>query len=620
MTKKLAAWLRLQPAPIHEEPLLAALAKWLGAEETREALRACDRQRAYPERLVAQARDLGLVDLLMDGGVAPGRRSSVTVPHLSAVNFMAARCGGSLAITIGVNFLALLPVNLSGTDQQRAQVRRQLDSGALSSMLLTEQRHGSNLLGNEAFAERGIVDPEGAFVAHAGTDFSHYRLAGHKDTINGGSRHGVLVSLLRTRKREERVEGPLAARGDFSLFVVPRDRTVVATHRWHTLPAKAADISSLAFAGTVVPRAALLESEGDGFPLVQKTLAFSRGGISALACGASSWAVEHATAYARQRSLAAGAGDARPAGIVALGAIAHHLVKAAALDLIAATTSLRSIAMMNAFGVVGAPSTAVSKLLSCELAELAVTECRKVLGGRALLVDDPFETVIRDVLLYGVFDGTSHVMLEQIQSRLATMAGPGPSLDDGEAPRTLDALGAMYRTAPRAIRELGRTDPSASPPGLWARVVALESVDPKDHVAALPALVEALLLLVRHARTSGAWAVDHALRFELASTFAGVEGLVALTELADPKRRGRLGLETSVVDDPVDVAGYRFAWHWWAAQLTQRIRAHWQGLGASSAGPRAASFGGLEGLEAALQRELLVVRRIVQQDVEQSAR
>nr|WP_276604206.1 acyl-CoA dehydrogenase family protein [Nannocystis pusilla] len=252
-------WTRLCPVDVLRHPVVAGVAKLLAAPDIQAALHEGQRAGTYPAEVVAALRRIGVARLYTD---------EAEVFHLCGLNAIAAAVDGSLAITLGVNALALLPVHLGAGPELRAQILKKINDGAFAAMLLTELDHGSNLLRNEAAA---APHPDGG-----------YRLSGEKHLINGATHHDVLVALMRTAR------GGAVAFGDFSVFCVDRDDSVEALPRWSTLPARAADIAGVRFHGTHVPEDSLVGKLGDGFSLVQRTLTLSRGGISGLASGSAS--------------------------------------------------------------------------------------------------------------------------------------------------------------------------------------------------------------------------------------------------------------------------------------------------------------------------------------------
>lgn len=494
----LPAWIRLCPVDVMRDPTLAALAELLAAPSSVAALRAGQEAGEYPAGLVAAAHRLGLGRLLTD---------EADVFRLCALNALTASVDGTLAITLGVNALALLPVHLGAAPELRRRVFDRVERGACSSMLLTELDHGSNLLRNQA---RATAD---------GDDF---RLTGEKHLINGATRHDLLISLMRTASSEG------LAFGDFTLFVVERDDTVEALPRWSTLPMRGADIAGVRFHGTRVPRSAVIGKVGDGFSLVQQTLSLSRGGISGLASGCASGSLALARQYARAR-------DVYGAPIADLDAIADHLVRHAELDLAAACMAIKATVAANTLGIGAAVYTAAAKLACCALAEEAVDQGRRVVSSRALLTDQPYERFVRDVLLFGVFDGTSHLMLQDLGLRLPQLAKR--RADD---PPPLPQVAAFYAAAPRPLSVLAEQRAPVRHLDLAAYVRALDALPGAASLAPQVALTDALLGLVRDLRGHRAWS-DQGVRFALAEALAWLECSLALVELCDPERRAALG-------------------------------------------------------------------------------
>lgn len=523
------AWRRLAPEAPGGGPL-ADIDAYLSRPETLAALDEAESGGGYPRGVLADLRALSLAELFV-----PDRANS---PELGALNAITARRSGSLAITLGVNALALLPVYLAGTDEQCLRVADRLRAGAAAALLLTELEHGSNLLGNEAAAR-----PDGACFV----------LSGEKHLINGGTEHELLVALMRTGARGP--SGPrVAALRDFTLFLVERDSTVAALPRWRTLPARAADISGVRFAGTRVPAEAVIGAVGDGFAVVQKTLMVSHGGIAALASGAVSGALEVALGYAHTREMYG-------APIVSMDAIAEHLVRMVVLDTVVAAMAVKAAYASSAFGPGGGYLGAAAKYACCRLAEEAVGEGRHVLGARALLESLPYARFVRDVLLYGVFDGTSHVMLDDLSGhalRFAaaakTRSGPDPARD-------------MYVAVPRPIR-VARKPWRPYAPALAPRCRELAAASGDGAVSALADLAAALESVVRDARAAGRWTADQAFRFESAAVLAELEALLAVCELAAPACRATLGLPGPA---SADAAAAAVAVDWLGGRLAHRI-------------------------------------------------
>lgn len=592
-----STWLRYCPQDrLREEPVLQRVAAYLALPETQATLDDLERRQEYPESVVERLRELGLPRLFSEVGADP----LATPYHLCLLNLVAASHDTSLAITLGVNSLSLISAYVGASPEQLAQILERVGAGEFSAMLLTELACGSDLLRSQARAEGGRIGADGAFEPVAeGEAPTHYRLSGEKQLINGGNRHSQFFVLLRTRDACASEEGrgsPLAGRGAHSMFWVERQEGTEGLARWATLPARGADISGVRFDDVVVPAAQRLGVEGEGYSLAQKVLSVSRGGISALAMGTLERARALALGYAAQRHL-----YGEP--IAARGAIALHLLRMEALTRAGSAASLRANAWVNACGLKAVVHTAVAKLIACRAAEEGVGEGRQVLGGRALLADLPYARLIRDVLLYGVFDGTSHVMLEELKVHLARAVRAHRRGRDAERD-TLDESRRVYALPLRSLVDSTRGAPLVKRPlpTAW-HARALCAVEGATDLSPLVDLVEALFAIVAATMDGGGWTSDQALAHALASVYAEVEALLALVETFDPDRRATL-MSPVPGETEFDRRATRYALGWLGgracSQLSRRMAQ--AGLSPEILGAELVERGGLAGIEARFLR------------------
>lgn len=559
---ELSSWERLEPAHLALAPPIERLRRALDDRDMREELARCEAEERYPRAAVERLRRAGWLDLVSETptvGCPAGGASRLTATHLSLLNALTARRDGTLGITIGVQSLALLPVWLGGTPAQQAWVFERMRQGASTSLLLTELPSSSDLLSNEARAEPGRL-VEGAFVP-GGEDPTHYRVRGAKHLINGGREHELLITLLRTRDGD-RGASLLRALSDHSLLVIDRDATCVPLHRWATHPMRAADISGVAFEGTLVPVERRLGVEGAGFGLIKHTLTISRGGIASLAAGTAARARDLALGYARRRELYG-------APLARLGAIAGHLLRLEALELVVSCVALRAVSAINAYALRASWSTAVAKLVACDLAEEAVREGGRVLSARALVEELPYARLLRDVTLYPVFDGTRHVMLDELANRLAGLVAR-PTQEDPLAE-------ARARYAAPARRLVGISARRVSPwvPDLAAAARALATLPGERDLSFLAPIGERLFASVRALIAAGEWDADQDLRFSAAAAAGALCALLGTVELADPDRRAALDLPPALpADDPARAALVaRFALGWLGARTAEQVEA-----------------------------------------------
>ena len=378
-------------------------------------------------------------------------------------------------------------------------------------MGLSEWERGSDLSRNETRATR---QGEG------------YELCGEKRPLNQARFADILTVLART---SDPTEGSLlGASAGMSVFMLERDETVENLDRIVTLPAVAADIGGFRLRASRVGSDALIGGEGEGFSLVQKSLAISRGGISAFACGTSALGRRLAADYVFSRHLYG-------APIAALPAVAGHLQRLAAFELAVHCLSLRATALANAVGQGAAYYTAMAKYMCCELGERAAEEGRHLFGARALM-GGPYEAVVRDSLLYGAFDGTRHVVLDGLKHRVRqALSGRR------RAGSIVGELKEAYRTPPAPIVEAARLSgrPLAACPLAHSRELAelSGSVD----IAPLAAAAECVVEIVRQVAESDHFSGQRE-AFDAVDAVCRIEAAIAVAELGDRRRRIALGL------------------------------------------------------------------------------
>lgn len=484
------------PKSVREHAALRSIAAYVANPKVRQRLAEGQHRGEYPEEVLAELQGLGLASLF---------GPEATPWHLCALSAELAAADGSLAITVGVNGLALLPVHLDGRAQLRERVFEQVTAGEMGAMLLTEWAHGSDLVANETRARR----VEGRI-----------RIDGNKALINGGSRHRLLTILARTRDRDLSEPGARrAALGDHTLLWAERDATVDAVARHPTLSARGADISRVDLRGTTVADDAIIGREGDGFAVVRRTLTVSRGGIAALAAGAVAAVHAIALGYAHDRVI-----YGHP--IATLDAIADHVAELAELEAQCAAVSLRATAFVNGFGVEAAPHTAAAKLVAPRLAERACDVARRVLGSRALLEDHDLARFVRDVPLYGIFDGTQHVMLEELGFGLDRLSR-GRRLDPDDP---IERARHAWTAPPRTLQAIGESRDRLRPIDPRRHAERLAELATWSWVGALPGLATRLVSL--HAELA-----EHAtqtVRFDAAEALAWLEVCFGCIELGDP--------------------------------------------------------------------------------------
>jgi hypothetical protein len=196
------------------------------------------------------------------------------------------------------------------------------------------------------------------------------------------------------------------------------------------------------------------------------------------------------------------------------------------------------------------------------------------------------------VLLYGVFDGTSHLMLQQLAFAVDNALGPRP-----RDPEPVARAAGAWSAAPRPLHELGRPAPAVRTDYVQlARAYAERGVWPVTQT--LPELARGLNLAHRALHDSGAWSLQsHS--FELAEVAAWIEVVIATVELGDP---GVLSLlERCPAREPVTAlcAGAALIAQRAALAIENLVQAH-----GADAGPCVLPLGRFARDAAAAQRQL----------------
>jgi hypothetical protein len=126
-------WHELCPWPNAVGSQWQDIASYLHDPETRIHLADDERERRYPDEVRRRLHSLGLHRFLADS--APSDETLLTVPHICSLNALLGSVNSSLAISVGVNKLALLPAYNAARGAQLDWLSCQVAGGAFASML-----------------------------------------------------------------------------------------------------------------------------------------------------------------------------------------------------------------------------------------------------------------------------------------------------------------------------------------------------------------------------------------------------------------------------------------------------------------------------------------------------
>ncbi len=336
-----------------------------------------DKKGIFPEEVYREAWKMGLMNLNVPaefGGSGLGMIEQVLITEE-----LAHACGG-MTTSILANCLALQPINLAGTPEQKAKFLAPFCADYnLASFALTEPGGGSDVASMKTTARK-----EG----------DHYILDGEKAFITNAP-HASLFTVFATVDRSLRHKGITA-------FIVPRDTPGLTTGKEEDkMGQRASATSTVNFEGVKIPVANRLGQEGEGFRVAMTTLDSTRTPIGALAVGIAQAALDHAAAYSLQRTA-----FGKP--IAEHQAIALKLANMAQLVDAARLLTMRSAWLFDEGKSVTLESS-IAKCFASDMAMEVTNEAIQIFGGNGYMREYPVEKLLRDAKLTQIYEGANEI-------------------------------------------------------------------------------------------------------------------------------------------------------------------------------------------------------------------
>ncbi len=362
-----------------EQKELRALAHSFAEREIRPAEAECDADMRHPAELIAQAHELGLMNVHVPeeyGGLGLSTFDGMLVGEELYWG-----CSG-IGTSITANGLGAGPVVAFGSPEQKARwLPPLLESPILCSFGLSEPGAGSDVAALRTSAVR-----EG----------DEYVLNGSKTFITNAGYADWTVVFAKT--------DPQAGHRGMSAFVVPMDTPGVAIEKHlEKMGQRATDTSAFALTDVRVPVENRLGEEGDGFKIAMATLDFTRPGTAIGAVGVAQAAYEHALEYAKERVT------------FDLPIAMHQAVGFMVADMATEIQASRLLCWQAAWMLdqgMGRESTLYSsfaKRFAADTAMKVTTDAVQVLGGYGYIKEYPVEKLMRDAKLFQIYEGTSQI-------------------------------------------------------------------------------------------------------------------------------------------------------------------------------------------------------------------
>lgn len=340
----------------------------------------------FPLHLMPKMGELGLLGAAFPevyGGTGAGLVAQMlVVEELS-------RASGGISATVLVQCLAINPVLVVGTEEQKQKYAVPAIKGEkVGAIAVTEPNHGSNVAGIEAVAERC---PGG------------YVLNGTKMFITNGPFADFVLVAAKTDRA--------AGRKGITMFIVEKGQRGFYSARklkkmgWHT-----SETAELVLEDCFVPEENRLGEEGRGFYYIMEDFNVERLFLAAQGIGLAQAALEEALSYARTRTQ-----FGRP--IIEFQAVSHKLADMAT-KVAAARHLAYNAARMVESGIPAVKEVSMAKYYASEMANRVTYDAIQVFGGYGYMTEYPVQRYYRDARILSIGGGTSEIQKEIIARRL----------------------------------------------------------------------------------------------------------------------------------------------------------------------------------------------------------
>ena len=360
-----------------EQLALQATARRFAREEIAPVAAHHDQSGEFPRQLIEKAWELGLCNTVIGGDYGGLGLSSVDACLI--MEEIAWGCSG-VATSVAANDLALMPIVLSGSDEQKREwLPRFTEKPQLAAFCLSEPGAGSDVAGLQL---------------HAVKEGEDYLLTGTKCWITNGGEADV-YTVFATLDRKSRHKGICA-------FVLEAATPgISAGKKEDKMGQRASDTRVVHFDGARVPAAQRIGAEGAGFGVAMQTLDQSRPPIAALATGIAQRALDEAVGYARERRA-----FGQPIG--EFQAIQFMLADMAK-EIEASRLLTQQSAWMLDQGIRASKHSSMAKCFATDAAMRITTDAVQVFGGNGYTKEYPVEKLMRDAKLMQIYEGTNQI-------------------------------------------------------------------------------------------------------------------------------------------------------------------------------------------------------------------
>jgi len=264
-------------------------------------------------------------------------------------------------------------------------------------------RLAENTVASYALSEAGAGSDAFALAARAEDRGDHFVLNGRKLWISNAAEAGLFLVFANAN--------PAAGYKGITAFLVEREFAGLQVGKKEDkLGVRASSTCELILDNCRVPRENVLGKVGQGYRIAMESLNEGRIAIGAQMVGLARAALEHATAYARERKQFGKA-------IAEFQAVQFDLARMAT-EIEAARLLVYNAARLRDAAMPFLAEAAMAKYYASEVAERAASKAVEIHGGVGVTRDYPVEKLYRDAKIGRIYEGTSNIQLLTIAKKL----------------------------------------------------------------------------------------------------------------------------------------------------------------------------------------------------------
>jgi len=368
-----------------EQTMIRDLAQKFAREVIAPNAAEFDEKAEFPKDIVAQARELGLMNVSVPDEF--GGTGGSVLDLILVAEQLGWGCSG-IGLAILLNNLAADPINVAANDAQRKKYFGMLAEG-FGAYALTEPHAGSDA---------------GAIKTRAEKKGNEWVISGQKIWISNASVADFFVVFAKTAPEK-------GARG-MTAFLIDRDSEGLSVGKpLAKMGQKASPACEVFMEEVVVPDSQRLGEVDEGFKIAMRVFDRSRPMVGAMATGLSQRALDEAVAYAREREA-----FGKPI-------IEHQGVGFKIAEIGMRTEASRLLTRQAAWakdnGINNTLYASYAKAFGSDTGMWAATEAAQLLGGYGYSKEYPAEKLMRDAKVMQIYEGTNEIQRLVMSRRLA---------------------------------------------------------------------------------------------------------------------------------------------------------------------------------------------------------